>query len=84
MLSYSKNCMVDTARTPTNIRSSNVRQTKKESFTNVHPRPSSVSTDSGCKRTSHHRSGKCKVDKSNLGKSFKRLPSSGTEKLVVS
>ncbi|KAK7347235.1 hypothetical protein VNO80_21762 [Phaseolus coccineus] len=83
MLSYSKNCMIDTTRTPTNIRSSNVRQTKRESFTNVPPRPS-VSTDSWSKRTSHHHSGKCKVDKSNLGTSFKRLPSSGTKKLLVS
>ncbi|KAH1117673.1 hypothetical protein GLYMA_17G095900v4 [Glycine max] len=36
--------MVDTARTPPNIRSSNVKQIK-ENFTSVHPRPS-VSTDS--------------------------------------
>ncbi|TKY55132.1 Pentatricopeptide repeat-containing protein [Spatholobus suberectus] len=83
MLSYSKNCMVDTARTPPNIRSSNVKQIKRENFSSVHPRPS-VSTDSGSKHTSHYHSAKCKGDKSNLGKGFKHIPSSGTEKSVVS
>ncbi|XP_028231434.1 pentatricopeptide repeat-containing protein At1g74750-like isoform X2 [Glycine soja] len=83
ILSYSKNCMVDTARTPPNIRSSNVKQIKRENFTSVHPRPS-VSTNSRSKRAGHHHSGKCKGDKSNLGKGFKHIPSSGMEKSVVS
>ncbi|KAL2321924.1 hypothetical protein Fmac_026303 [Flemingia macrophylla] len=82
ILSYSKNCMVDTARTPPNITSPNVKQIKQENFTSVHPRPS-VSTDSGSKHASHYHSAKCKGDKSNLGKGYKRIPSSGTEKSVV-
>ncbi|KAK7304582.1 hypothetical protein VNO77_42465 [Canavalia gladiata] len=80
ILSYSKNCMVDPARTLPNIRSSNVKQIRKEDFTSIHPKPP-VSTQSGpSNRTSNHHGAKGKGNKSNLAKGFKHVASSGTEK----
>ncbi|XP_027335973.1 pentatricopeptide repeat-containing protein At1g74750 [Abrus precatorius] len=81
ILSYSKNCMVDPTRTLPNIRSSNVKQIRKENFTSVHPKPPPVSTHPGpSNRTSSHHGAKGKGDKSNLAKGFKQVASSGTEK----
>ncbi|KAK7291676.1 hypothetical protein RIF29_07006 [Crotalaria pallida] len=82
ILSYSKNCMVDPSKTLPNIRSSNVKQIKRENFTSVHSKPSS-STDSGSHCTDNHHGSKFKGDKANLGKYFKRIPSSRTEKSRV-
>lgn len=83
ILSYSKNCVVDPARTLPNIRSSNVKQIRKENFTSVHPKPP-VSTHAGpSNHTSNYHGAKGKGDKSNLGKGFKHVASSGTEKSEV-
>ncbi|RDY08639.1 Pentatricopeptide repeat-containing protein, partial [Mucuna pruriens] len=72
--------MVDPARTLPNIRSSNVQQITKESFTAAHPKPP-VSTHPGpSKHTHNHHGAKGKGDKSNLAKGFKHVASSGTER----
>ncbi|KAJ1379581.1 Tetratricopeptide-like helical domain superfamily [Sesbania bispinosa] len=80
ILSYSKNCMVDPARTLPNIRSSNVKQIRKEDFTSVHPRPPVSTHQRPSNHTSNYHGAKGKGDKSNSGKGFKQVASSGTER----
>ncbi|KAL2340827.1 hypothetical protein Fmac_008767 [Flemingia macrophylla] len=80
ILNYSKNYMVDPARTLPKIRASNVQQIRKENFTAIHPKPP-VSTPPGpSSHTNNHHGAKGKGDKSNLAKSFKHVSSSGREK----
>ena len=84
ILSYSKN-MVDPARTLPNIRSSNVKQIRRENFTSVHPKPKPpVSTHPGpSNHASNCHGAKGKGNKSNLATGFKHAASSGTEKSGV-
>lgn len=80
ILSYSKNCMVEPIR---NIKSSNVKQIRKEDFTSVHPKPP-VSTQAGpSNNTSSYHVSKGKDDKSKICKDFKHVASSVTEKSEV-
>lgn len=83
ILSNSKNCVVDAARALPNIRSSNVKQIRKEDFISVHPKPP-ISTNKGpSNHSSNYHGAKGRGNKSNLGKSFKHVASSGTEKSEV-
>ncbi|CAK8565335.1 unnamed protein product [Lathyrus sativus] len=82
ILSYSKNCMVEPVSAICNIRSSNVKQIRKEDFTSVHPKPP-VSTQPGPSNnaTSYHGS-KGKGDKSKISKGFKHVASSITDETL--
>lgn len=80
ILSYSKNCMVDPARTLPNIKSSNVKQIRKEDFTSVHPKPAVSAHPGPSNHTSNYHGPKGKGHKSNLPKGCKHVVSSGTEK----
>lgn len=84
ILSYSKNCMVEPASTITSIRSSNVKQIRKEDFISVHPKPP-VSNHPGSSNhaSSSYNGSKGKGDKSKFGKGFKHIASSATEKSEV-
>ncbi|MED6191443.1 hypothetical protein PIB30_000543 [Stylosanthes scabra] len=81
ILSYSKN-MVDPARTLPNIRSSNVRQIKRENFTSVHPKPSISTRIEPSNHTSNCHGAKGK-GKTNLATGYKHDASSRTEKSAV-
>ncbi|XP_014498102.1 pentatricopeptide repeat-containing protein At1g18900 [Vigna radiata var. radiata] len=80
ILNYPKNYMVDPARALPSIRSSNVQQIRKESFSGVHSKPP-VSTHPGpSKHANNHHGAKGKGDKSNVAKGFKPVASPGTDK----
>ncbi|KAL4391501.1 hypothetical protein HN51_012606 [Arachis hypogaea] len=82
ILSYSKN-MVDPARALPNIRSSNVRQIRRENFTSVHPKPPvSTPIEQPSNHTSNCHGAKGK-GKTNIATGFKHDASSRTEKSGV-
>lgn len=83
ILSHSKNYVVDAARALPNIRPASVKQIRKEDFTSVHPKPPPSTHPGPSKAASSYHGAKGKVDKPNLGKSFKHVASSGKEKSRV-
>jgi pentatricopeptide repeat protein len=83
MLNSSTNCMLEPPSVISNIRSSNVKQIRQESFISVHPKAPASTQPGPSNNTSNYHGSKWKGDKSKIGKGFKHVASSGTERSEV-
>ncbi|CAL0319940.1 unnamed protein product [Lupinus luteus] len=83
ILGNSKNCVVDPARTLPSIRSSTVKQIRKEDFIAVHPKPPISAQPGPSNHTSNYHGAKGKGDKPNSSRGYKHAASSGSEKSGV-
>ncbi|KAH7529163.1 hypothetical protein FEM48_Zijuj05G0155300 [Ziziphus jujuba var. spinosa] len=77
-----KNYVVDSSRSLSGIKPSNVKHVKRENFSSVHPKSSSE-VPSGSSRASNYHAMKGKGDKSSLIKGLNQVPFTKTDNSVL-